>query len=229
MREVNSPYPPGVVLTPTSGTPRFMEFFNSMERLYVPAGTGLPVYSKSADLAAALNLMIEATKGRGEWVWFLGDDHTFEPDVLLKLLAHNLPAVCPLNVNRHNPFGPVILQGKPGPGMKGISWGQVPPPSLWTLPEDLHTGQAGLLIRRETLERLTPPYFRVGLYNPERMNEDIYFNESLRAIGVPTIVDTSIVLGHLNSFAVVPVYIDGRWHVAFQRDGKTTHIGQGRV
>ena len=91
VRHVESEFPPGTVVVPTSGTPRFIEFYDSLEQLRVPLGTRL-TRTESSDLVRALNTACDQL--HGEWMFLLGDDHTFDPDVLLRLLSHKLPAVC---------------------------------------------------------------------------------------------------------------------------------------
>jgi len=39
-------------------------------------------------------------------VFFMDDDHTFAPDLLLNLLARNVPVIQPLVLSRYGPFAP---------------------------------------------------------------------------------------------------------------------------
>lgn len=208
-----APHPPGTVIVPTSGTARYMEFWQCLEGLLVPPGTRL-LTTKSAELARGLNDAV--AKSIGEWVWFLGDDHTFEDDLLLRLLGHHLPAVGPLNVARIPPFQPIVLRGASPAASFLLDWDEVPTGGgLWALPHDVYTGQAGLLVRREVLDRLERPVFRIGQYQSDRLNEDFWFTQSLRNLGVPHVLDTGAVMGHLNAFAVVPTVVEDRWKLAF--------------
>ena len=218
MRPVPSEHPPGTIVVPTTGSTRYQEFYQSLERVQAPQGSGI-VYSKTADLAAGLNRALD--EARGEWVWFMGDDHEFSPDTLLRLLDHRLPAVVALNVQRVPPFGPVILRGQLGGEIVMIGWGDVPVGrGLWVLPHDLHAGTAGLLVRRSLLQQVPRPVFRVGQYDPERLNEDIWLHQCLREQGVPTVVDLNTALGHTNAFTVTPVLQDDGWWLTFSQDRK---------
>ena len=226
MQHVAGPYPAGSVIVPTSGTPRYMEFYQCLEALRVPAGTRL-VTTKSSDLAAALNKAV--ARATADWVWFLGDAHTFHPDVLLRLLSHELPAVVALNIQRVPPFGPVILRGPDAPRATIVAWADVPASGdLWSLPADHFAGSAGLLVSRAVLDRIPAPLFRVGQYQPDRLNEDFWIFDQLRALGVPTVVDLGARLGHLNAFAAVPTVRDGRWWVTFCQDDKLAFAAEGR-
>lgn len=195
-----------------------MEFFDCLDAVRVPAGTRR-IRTESADIARSLNQAIEDM--HGDWVWFMGDDHTFHPDTLLRLLGHGLPAVCPLNIHRHPPYGPVLLRGEIGGLLKSIDWSEVPAGNgLWVLPRTLHTGQAGLLIQKSVLDKMPKPWFQVGRYDPAILNEDIWFNQSLRDLGIPTTVDLGAAMGHINSVAARPFVKDGKWHVGFFRSEK---------
>jgi hypothetical protein len=225
MHHVAGPYPAGTVIVPTSGTARYMEFYQCLERVEVPAGTRL-TWGKSSDLAKQLNLACADL--HGEWVWFLGDDHTFRPDTLLRLLAHGLPAVVPLNIQRVPPFGPVILKGATRPESTVLSWTEVPVgDGLWYLPAQHYTGTAGLLVRRDVFARIPKPAFRIGQYAPDRLNEDYWLFDQLAQLGVPTVVDLGTRLGHCNSFSAEPTVKDGQWWVTFAQDRKLAFAAPG--
>lgn len=218
MRHVSTPHPVGTVIVPTSGTPRYTAFYAALEALQVPAGSRL-ITTESCELAAALNKAVDQMLG--EWIWFLGDDHTFDPTLLLRLLDHNLDVVVPLTVQRQSPFGPILLRGKTQADSFAMSWDEVPTGGgLWALPADVYTGQAGALVRKGVIDRVEKPMFRIGQYNPEKLNEDFYFNARIRELGIPHVVDTGAVLGHINSFAITPYVENGTWRVALIRNGQ---------
>jgi len=214
---VQSPFPAGSVIVPTSGTPRYTAFFLALQFLKVPASTRL-ILTESCDLAKSLNEALE--QRTGEWVWFLGDDHEFGPDTLLRLLNHRLPMVGTLNIQRISPFGPIMLRGETQAVSKPMAWHEIPTGGgLWALPADVYTGQAGLLVKGDLLKRVEPPWFRVGQYAPDRLNEDFYFNAQLRKL-VPHMIDTGVVMGHINNFAIGAQVVDGQWKVTMSSHGK---------
>lgn len=218
MRHVKSDYPPGTVIVPTSGAPRFHEFQDSLEELRVPAGTRRS-RTESSDITRALNSATEQMIG--DWAFFIGDDHAFDPNILLRLLSHNLPAVVCLNISRHPPFGPMFLRGDIDKMPVQIGWEDVPGgDGLWYLPKDLHTGNNGLLVKKEILDRIEKPIWRCGQIQPGIVNEDFYFWKSLRAMNIPVVVDLGSPMWHTNSFSVLPLLRDGRWTVGFARHGK---------
>lgn len=217
MRHVQSDHPAGTVIVPTSGNIRYIAFYMALERLAVPAGTRL-LLTESSELARALNDAL--AQMHGEWVWFVGDDHEFEPDLVMRLLGYNLPMVGPLNIQRIRPFGPVLLRGPSQAESVPITWDEVPTGGgLWALPADMYTGQSGLLVRKSVLDLIERPVFRIGQYQPDRLNEDFYFNAQLRAQGVPHVIDTGVVMGHINSFSLGAAVNDGEWRVTVSRNG----------
>lgn len=219
MMHVTSEHPPGTVIYPTSGTPRFMGFYDNLMDLQVPAGSRR-VRTKSSDLVLGLNTAY--AEMFGEWAFLLGDDHEFAPDILLRLLSYNLPVVVALNLSKYPPFAPMLLRGETMDKSVQIDWADVPVGhGLWALPRDIYTGSNGLLIRREVLDRIPPPIWRAGQITPGLINEDFYMWKVLRDdLGIPAIVDLGAPMGHLNAFAVTPAQRDGKWTVAFTHNAK---------
>jgi hypothetical protein len=77
-----------------------------------------------------------------------------------------------------------------------------------------------MLVRRAVLEKLTPPHFRAGQYHPGRVNEDLYFVDSIKRAGTLIPVDLGVTLGHLNNVEARPTLHQGAWHVELQVNGK---------
>ena len=223
MRYVKSAFPPGTVIVPTSGMPRFQQFQESFERLHVPENTRRALMVGS-DMTRSLNKATDEMTG--EWAFYIGDDHTFDPNILLRLLGHNLPIVVSLNISRFPPFGPTLLRGEMATAQQ-IDWSEVPAhDQLWTLPADIHTGNNGMLVRKDVLDRIEKPVWRCGQINPGRLNEDFYFWESVRKLGIPVIVDLGAPMWHANSFEVLPMLKDGKWSVGLACYGKVFMVKQ---
>ena len=93
--------PPGTIVVAQDHLGRYVDFEQSLELLQVPQGTK---QWRIRSGACAMNCNIGVSKRVGDWVWFIDDDHTFEPDVLLRLLAHNKEIIAPLVPMRYPPF-----------------------------------------------------------------------------------------------------------------------------
>lgn len=221
------PHGAGIVCVPmASAVGRFDDFYTSLERLEIPAlvvgaanGKGI-VKVACSNVASTLNYAARACVAdpQREWVWFLNDDHTFDPGLLIRLLDRQVDVVTPLVAERHHPYGPLMFKGLYGPR---YAWGELPPSGLYPMPGDHFAGSTGMVVRRHVLLQLADPYFRLGQYEPETQKEDIYFAQSLVKAGVPIHVDCDEVMGHLNVFDVQPSRDPrtGHWRAAILTSG----------
>jgi hypothetical protein len=134
----------------------------------------------------------------GEWVWIIGDDHVFDPDILMRLLSHEVDVVVPLCFTRRPPYVPVVYSGQNEQGHYIVNH---------DLPEhglvEIHAaGSAGMLVRKHVLDALEDPWFRPSP-DAQGMNEDLYFCEKVREAGFSIFCDVDTPLGHI----AVPVII----------------------
>jgi hypothetical protein len=166
-------------------------------------------------LTHARNKVME--KAEGEWLWFMDDDHTFQPQVLQNLLDRNLPIVGPLYVQRRMPPQPVAR-------IK-MEDGQWVAPNLWLVPPGIYevngTGTAGMLIRRRVWEAIAAkpelmPWFRVGTVQPDLISEDLAFCESAEKCGYSTFIDTTQILGHCSNTILLPQWVNDKWVMELQ-------------
>lgn len=208
MQHVESRHPKGTVIVPAASLARYNEFWLAVESVRVPQGTRL-IAARGADIPHQLNEGIR--KMEGEWVWILGDDHTFDPDILLALLDRDLDVVLPVVPRRDHPFGPCLLHGPVAKLMTAYEWWELPTKGLWRLPKNDSAGQAGMIVRKPILERIGDPYFEGGKLTPGRLMEDMYFVQRLHDLTVPIFVDCDQVLGHIANIAVVPQRYQGQW------------------
>ena len=188
---------------------RYSEFWLDIEALQVPYGTRL-IASRGADFVYQFNEGIR--KMTGEWVWIMGDDHTFESNVLMKLLDRELPLVIPVVPRRDAPFSPVLMHGPLSESMIRYSWRDLPTRGLFQLPIGDSAGQAGALIRKPVLDKLGDPWFEGGMLTPGRIMEDMYFIQRMHDLDVKVHVDCDQILGHIANITIVPQRHQGRWY-----------------
>jgi Glycosyl transferase family 2 len=141
-----------------------------------------------------------------EYLWFMDDDHAFPPTMLTKLLAHEEALVTPICLTRVHPFAPVQYVEKVGDA-------QYLPIKLsdsgWKgLVEIQAGGCAGMLIRRDVIEAIEPPWFE---YTDR--SEDIIFCEKAKAAGFKLHADLETTLGHITTAVVHPTIRDEEWKV----------------
>lgn len=196
-------HPPGTIIVPTNGFVRHVQFVADLFALDKPDGTHIKFTVSSLvtqNLNNALRDMV------GEWAWFQADDHTFSPDLLTKLLDHELDAVAPLVVRSSAPnqyvFGNEIEVTDEPTGRKYPAYETLP-----EFPSEPFTaeivGSAGMLVRKHVLDAIGDPWFEStdGLY----LNEDIVFSQRIRAAGFQITVDPTARMGHILPLTVWPM------------------------
>lgn len=192
----------------TGETARFTRFFLHQMGLQLPGPVKF-LTKFSLNIPEARNQVL--AEAEGDWVFFMDDDHTFAPDLLMKLLARNVPVVQPLVLSRYAPFGPVIMGPQTGDGKAHWKYALTT-----TDPTDLKpvhvAGAAGMLIRREVWEKIPPPWFTYGELQPDVLSEDMGFCRKVREAGFPIYCDMENRMGHLNTGEVWPIRLpDGTW------------------
>lgn len=185
------PFGPGTCAVTADEAGRFTQFAVSMQGLQLPAGSKT-LWQVGNDIAGNRNRAVEDMLG--DWVWFIDDDHAFSPDILARLLAHDLPIVAPLVLRRSQPFSTVMCIDT-----EIVEVNQLPHDSLVEVEQ---TGSSGMLIRREVLEAIEAPWFELQT----GVSEDITFCQKARAAGFPIYVDTAIPLGHITTATIWPVW-----------------------
>ena len=86
--------------------PRFYEFQLSLDAVGAPQGTKLHL-ERSCDITQNFNSGVK--KMIGEWAWFLGDDHSFDSTLLMRLLNHHVDVVVPITPCKTPPWMPCLL------------------------------------------------------------------------------------------------------------------------
>lgn len=209
MQHVLSKHAPGTVVVTAASLARYAEFWLSIEALKVPNGTRL-IAARGADIPHQFNEGVR--KMTGEWVWFLGDDHTFAPNTLLNLLDRELDVVLPVVPRRDSPFVPVLMHGPIAPQMRRYGWQEIPVSGLFRLPNGDSAGQAGALVKKSVLDQLGDPWFEGGQLTPGRLMEDMYFVQRLHDLDVPIHIDCEEVMPHIANITITPLRHNGRWY-----------------
>jgi hypothetical protein len=202
-------HPAGTIVVTAASLARYAEFWLAVEAVKVPYGTRL-IASRGADIPHQLNEGIR--RMTGDWVWVLGDDHTFGPNLLLNLLKRNLDFVVPVVPRRDSPFCPVLMHGPVSPNMRRYSWQELPTSGLLKIPLWDSAGQAGALVRKPILDKLGDPWFEGGQLTPGRLMEDMYFVQRMHEMGVDMYVDCDEIMPHIANITIVPQVFQGRWY-----------------
>lgn len=157
-----------------------------------------------------------------EWLWLIGDDHIFEPNILERLLAHDVDVIVPHCLKRIPGFEPVLYGSADG---DVHSLAEIPTQGLF---EVYASGQAGMLIRSNVLEAIGDPWFETF----GKQNEDLMFSRKIREAGFTIQCDPQIMLGHIALTCVWPLYVEGQgWSVDFDLGSQESdqHVVLGRI
>ncbi len=195
---------PGTVVVLSGETGRYTQFAICAQSLshHLPPGSTVK-WLLGSDIAEARNQACEQI--HGDWVWFIDDDHAFEPDILLRLLTRDVDIVTPLCLRRTQPFLaiPCVDDGF----MDLTRYG----------PDDLvevdHAGSSGMLIRKCVIGAVEAPWFELG----NGISEDVNFCRKARQAGYTIHVDLAVRLGHITTAVVWPVWSEEeqRWLTGF--------------
>ena len=179
-------------------------------------------------VAMARNRMVrEALRNQNVgWVWFIDDDHAFEPDLLIRLLKHDRDITVPLVAMKSPPHRLVAWELFDVPnttsdadlallttrhGVRHVSYS-----SGTGLIELGMAGTGGMLVSREVFESLADPWFEFGRFGSDSRGEDMWFSLKARRAGFRIFCDRDTPMGHLTTCAVWPAWNAAKGAIAIQ-------------
>lgn len=206
---------PGTIALPTAEIGRFTLFTVCLASTRQPEGTNLNV-SASASVTQNLNQAIKDLRPQDEWLWIIGDDHTWAPDTLTRMLeilddTPDADILVPLVVRRNPPWHLVVFHdagylSEGLPQWMPFRFDEIPDTGVFEVDA---AGSAGMLIRRHVLDQIPAPWFESsgGVY----LNEDVIFCVKAREHGFRVFATADVSMGHIGIFNVRPLHQDGRW------------------
>jgi hypothetical protein len=217
---------------------RFHEFTASALRLETPEGSKVQMLIGGDWCGARNSLAKECLDGDYTHLWFMDDDHSFAPDLLMRLLKWDKPLITPICLSRVFPFAPVSYVTAP-PEL--AHHGDIVPIDLANCPSsglvELESGGcAGMLIAREVLEATREMSDQYDLEDkswemvPDRwfeygdVSEDIMFCHKAKEAGFTLHADLEARLGHITTTIVIPSYTDEHGWTTGLRVGKDYDI-----
>ena len=222
MREVECEYPPGMIgLVSGDDQARYHHLMASLDAVHVPKGTKY-AHATSCNPARNSNNLVKMLLKEPdlEWLWIMGDDHCFEEDCLLRLLSHKKDVIMPLTPRRQFPFDSVVMkEWDPSKGI--VKW------YTWEEIEQHHEpfpviagGSAGLLVTKRVFQSMSTPYFQIGRWIQDDLQEDIFFTWRCNSIGYTVYCDPTTPLGHITNAVMFPKRdAEGRIGIAANMSG----------
>lgn len=207
MQPIRSGHPGGTIVVISGDLARYTGFYLSLQNLKVPHGSSWQ-WIRGNGIAANRNIGVR--ESAGDWVWFIDDDHTFEPDVLLRLLDRKVEIIQPMVATRKPPYHPYVYK-REGKEFITPSWDEVPVTgiSAWDA-----VGSGGMLIRRTVLDALKDPWFEEGKIVSDSLGEDLYFCVKAQELGFKIHTDSDVRMGHLTTAEVWPSHNkEGQWAI----------------
>lgn len=143
------------------------------------------------------NKINEYTGNKFTHLLWLDNDHTFPPDLAVRLASYDLDMVSALYFGRTPPHMPVVYVIDPKPDNEYVHFPllEVPP----VLFECDAVGFGAMLMRRDVLDRVPEPWFTIDW----RAGEDIAFCVKAKKHGVHVYCDGGYKLGHLGAPPVI--------------------------
>lgn len=200
-KDLNEKYGPGTIGIFSATMGRYREFDVCKDSIMTTMGSQIK-WAVGLNAAATYNNIIRELRPQDRWVWMMGDDHVFQPDILLRLLYRNVDMVAPLVIRKSYPFMHVIHEQAPDYLCKPRSFlnGKM---GLHRL-TDSTIGNAGLLVKRKVFDGMEDPWFETGKTHPEFFGADLYFSKKACDAGFELYVDMDIHMGHVFHAAVWP-------------------------
>jgi len=205
----DSGYSPGTIIVAAGIQPRYYEFQLSLDSIAAPSGTKLHI-ERSCDITQNFNNGVK--KMEGEWAWFLGDDHSFSPTLLLWLLQRNVDVVVPITPCKSPPWMPCVMHGPVWhEEMPLYTWDELSGHDLFELPKGDFIGQAGMLVKKTVLDKIGYPWFKAGQMDPGRLQEDLTFCREIQQLGYTVHIDQDVIFDHFFPISITARRHAGRW------------------
>lgn len=214
------------VIVPSYPVPRFIGFEWSMGALQLPPGS-VRLRPPGKSTAQNKNDGIKAAPENTTHFFLVDDDHSFSNDLVTRLLKHRKAIVCALTVTSSPPCLPVMFKGfTPVDGATWYTWDDLK--GRTGLIEVAAGPGSGILISKDVMQRIEPPWFEYGLFKSDEQAEDMGFWHKVRNLTdppVPIYVDLGARMGHYDAVSATPEQqSDGSWRIRFTWPNATSVV-----
>lgn len=205
---------PTVLLACACGRqPASSGFYDDFYRCMLPNDASKRMRVESNHVSRNMRYIIDLALTNGfDGVVYVDDDLRFEPDFVLRLLAHGKDRVAPLVCQRLPPFKPYIMDDT----AEGFQYVPIPVGAQGLIEVPMFAGMPGWT-STDVLRRLPFPAFPENTWNgDEWLQGDLGFSRALKTLGVRTYCDLDCVVGHVGTYQVRQRRgADGAWGSEF--------------
>jgi hypothetical protein len=211
IRSVAESLPHGLFAIVCNENARYTAFHGSCASLILPPGSRMSFHT-GCYVVDSCNRSVDGMDENEDWICFMGDDHVFPPEFVLRLLVQmyqkDLDMIVPVCFRRSFPPEPVLYDyQKPDPGQPDlwypIKMSKYPKGGLIQVDA---AGTAGMIVRRRVFEKMREknllPYFELGV---GQAGEDLNFCKKAGELGFNVWADLDSSLGHVLNAALWPV------------------------
>ncbi len=234
IKELCERLPGGMVAIVANESARYTIFQAACMGLILPVGSRYGFHT-GCYVTDSCNRAVASLKPSEDWIMFMGDDHNFDPNLVLKLLTHmykdNLDIVVPVCFKRDFPPTPVLYRyGEARPDMDMTKYAYAENDGKFLFPINLNAfpegglievdgaGSAGMIVHRRVLEKMEPPWFRLGIGH---WGEDLDFCRRAQELEFKIFADLDMSLGHIINTTIWPEQTDdGQWGCQYDHGNK---------
>ena len=204
-----------IIGLPTNGNLDY-RFASSLMGLQLTPETRVIWQVRSMIDTARNNLVIEALKTIDyTHVLMIDDDHVFEPDVAMRLLAHDVDIVGALAFKRRPDYTPCVYCKKEDGKFYPVL------PEIFQEVDILGTGM--MLIKMEVLQKLQFPYFETYYTKDDEhkhFSVDFDFCMKAKKAGFKIFVDPSVEIKHIGDPEIVSKSTFLKYHQILEQQNK---------
>lgn len=180
---------------------RYVQFFKNLESLIIPEGYEIvkkfcdgwfPHYNRNDGVNQARALGCSH-------IFFVDDDVLPSPDILVRLLKHDVPVVSANMLYRCPPFNAYAYSQTDGEGRTALQ--ELPDrKGLWQVDT---VGAGALLIKMQVFDILKFPWWEI---NEIIKTDDILLCKKLKDKGIPVYYDLNALVGHISEATIWPCF-----------------------
>ncbi len=209
-----------MICVPTAEFARRADFYDYFNQLEKPEGT-MVTFSHGQSPARNRNIMIRmALQHEASHILFLDDDMAFKPNLLTRLMEHDVDIVSGLYLMRNYPHLPVMFDEAYDDGKCKFAFLS---PGKSGLVEVVNIGLGACLIKTDVFRAMEEPWITLGECEKDHWCDDIAFFNRARKQGFKLHCDLEAPCGHMMTAIIWPNRsAEGSWFTMYNTGAQET-------